>query len=314
LLAPGARADEWNKLTYLTFSGPIQLPGVANAPAGTYTFRLADASTSRRVVQVLDKNTGKVYAMFLTMADHRMTPTDKPVVMFSESPAGTPPAVKAWFYPGETDGYEFVYPKDQATKIAQQTHQPVLTTADASSTSGSDAERISSLGGAKLGRVDENGQYSSIDNDNDRGASTAAGGNAPSAGSNASNTAASNPVSTTSNTAGNRSNTASTSSNSARSNTANSTSSQSARAQTNSARRSVASSRANNGRANSSTAVGTTGQSGQSSDTQTTSPNGNARQLPRTASPLGLMALLSALSLLAAVSVRRLRRLIAARV
>ena len=62
-VAPGARADEWNKLTYLTFSGPIQLPGVDNVPAGTYTFRLADAGSSRRVVQVLDKNTGKVYAM-----------------------------------------------------------------------------------------------------------------------------------------------------------------------------------------------------------------------------------------------------------
>ena len=54
---------------------------------------------------------------------------DKPVVMFSETSAGSPPAVKAWFYPGETDGYEFVYPRDQAMKIAQVTHQPVLTTA-----------------------------------------------------------------------------------------------------------------------------------------------------------------------------------------
>src|SRR4029077_2838146 len=147
------------------------LPGVANVPAGTYTFRLADPSTPGRVGRGLDKNTGKDFAMFLTMSDHRMTPTEKPVVMFSESPAGSPPAVKAWFYPGETDGYEFVYPKDQAMKVAQQTHQPVLTTADASPTSGSDSERINSLGSAKVGRIDETGQYSNIGDANSTTAS-----------------------------------------------------------------------------------------------------------------------------------------------
>src|SRR4051794_843180 len=39
-LAPGAHADEWNKRTYLTFSGPVQIPG-ATLPAGTYTFEIA---------------------------------------------------------------------------------------------------------------------------------------------------------------------------------------------------------------------------------------------------------------------------------
>jgi hypothetical protein len=47
--------------------------------------------------------------------------------MFKETPAGAPEAVKAWFYPGETTGYEFVYPHDQALKIAKATHSSVLT-------------------------------------------------------------------------------------------------------------------------------------------------------------------------------------------
>jgi hypothetical protein len=31
---------------------------------------------------------------------------------------GSPDAIKAWFYPGETTGFEFVYPREQAKKAA----------------------------------------------------------------------------------------------------------------------------------------------------------------------------------------------------
>ena len=34
MLAPSARADEWNKKTILTFSGAVQIPG-ATLPAGS---------------------------------------------------------------------------------------------------------------------------------------------------------------------------------------------------------------------------------------------------------------------------------------
>ncbi len=54
MCAPGARADQWDKKTILTFSGPVQLPRVT-LPAGTYVFKLADISGNRHVVQVFDK-------------------------------------------------------------------------------------------------------------------------------------------------------------------------------------------------------------------------------------------------------------------
>src|SRR5437899_5979740 len=38
----------------------------------------------------------------------------------------SPQAVKVWYYPGETIGNEFVYPKAQAMKIARDTHTRVL--------------------------------------------------------------------------------------------------------------------------------------------------------------------------------------------
>src|SRR5262245_29980381 len=80
-----------------------------------------------------------------------MEPADEPVVMFSERPAGTPQAVKVWYYPGERIGNEFVYPKSMAMKIAKANHQSVLAMDD---TSSSDAYKT-----AQVGRFDENGTW-----------------------------------------------------------------------------------------------------------------------------------------------------------
>src|SRR5436305_2704468 len=154
-LAPSAHADEFTKLTLLTFSGPVDVPGVT-LPAGTYRFELADPTTSRRVIRVSDKDGSKTYGMFISLPNQRMTPTDKPVVMFKESAAGAPPAVQVWFYPGESYGYEFAYPHDQALKIAKATHQPVLAYTDRAGASASDADRTASMKSAQVARIDEN--------------------------------------------------------------------------------------------------------------------------------------------------------------
>lgn len=156
-----AQADTWNQLTYLTFSAPVEIPGTV-LPAGTYTFKLADPDDSRDVVRVLSRDGSTVYATFFTIPDKRLTPTDKPTVTFEETPAGTPEAIKAWFYPGDQVGHEFVYPKDQAQKIAAATHQPVLASALGnanmpSSTSGN-STRIASIKKAPVSRIDEHGE------------------------------------------------------------------------------------------------------------------------------------------------------------
>ena len=135
LPATSARADTWNQLTYFTFSAPVEIPGVA-LPAGTYMFKLADTADHQNVIQVFSKDGSKVYATFLAIPDERMTATDKPVMTFEETPVGTPEAIKAWFYPDDMIGHEFVYPKDQAQRIAAVTHQPVLTSAAVQSNQG----------------------------------------------------------------------------------------------------------------------------------------------------------------------------------
>jgi hypothetical protein len=161
-LAPVVRADEFTKLTLLTFSGPVDVPGIT-LPAGTYRFSLADPESGRRVVKVADKEGTKTYGMFLSVPNERMTPTAKPVVMFKETAAGAPPAIQVWFYPGESYGYEFAYPHDQALKIAKATHQPVLSYNDHSTASSTDEDRMASMKSAEVARIDENDKPASTD-------------------------------------------------------------------------------------------------------------------------------------------------------
>jgi hypothetical protein len=151
---PNAHADEWNKKTFLTFSGPVQVPGTT-LPAGTYVFKLADLETNRHVVQIFDKDGGKLIATFLTVPDYKLDVPKDHVVMFEERPRGMPQAIKAWWYVGDPTGDEFVYPKSQAAAIAKATHEPVLATND--ETKGASTDRMK---GRRIGRVRENGEMS----------------------------------------------------------------------------------------------------------------------------------------------------------
>lgn len=141
-----ARADEFTKLTYFTFSQPVQLPGVT-LPAGKYRFELADPVESRKVIRVSSEDGSKHFAMLQTMPNEMRDPAKDPVVTFGEAPAGQPLAVKVWTYPGERTGYEFIYPHDEAVKLAKQYHTKVLS-------KGKDD---------KVERVDESGVSSSSD-------------------------------------------------------------------------------------------------------------------------------------------------------
>jgi hypothetical protein len=149
-LAPGVLADEWNKKTYLTFSGPVQIPGTT-LPAGTYTFELASPDSTRHVIRVSSQDGTKTYGLFMTIPNERLDAPDENVVMFNERPVGSPKAIQVWFYPGDRVGEEFVYPRKQATSIAKATHKGVLATSDDTLADVSAARR------AAVGRVDENG-------------------------------------------------------------------------------------------------------------------------------------------------------------
>lgn len=120
-----AGAVTYDRLTYMTFSGPVQVPG-ATLGAGTYRFRLTNPDTSRNVLQVLSNDGATVYAMFNTIQDHRAVLTDEAAVTFRETPVGVPPAVKSLFYGGEYHGYEFVYPRGGPIMIAEAAPAPEI--------------------------------------------------------------------------------------------------------------------------------------------------------------------------------------------
>lgn len=122
-LTPGARADAWNQKTMFTFSGPVEVPGHV-LDAGTYVFKLMDSAADRNVVGVFNKNQTHCYGMFLAIPDYRLEPAGRPIITFEERAAGSPEAVKAWFYPGDYYGHEFVYPHVKAQALATANQPP----------------------------------------------------------------------------------------------------------------------------------------------------------------------------------------------
>jgi hypothetical protein len=128
LNAASASAQTFDERVSFTFSGPFELPGVA-LPPGKYIFRLPDPTASHNVVQVLSGDGTKSYGIFFTLGAYRVEPPPQPEIRFMETPAGAPPAVRAYWNLGETMGHEFIYPKEQARRLAKTSKDPVLTTA-----------------------------------------------------------------------------------------------------------------------------------------------------------------------------------------
>jgi cobalamin biosynthesis Mg chelatase CobN len=154
LMAAPVSAQPLDKRTLFTFSGPVTLPGVT-LPAGQYLFRMADPNSSSKVVQVLNAEGTKPFGLFFTIPAERLEPASTPEVRFMETASGTPAAIKTWWYPGERRGYEFIFPKEQARRLAMAASQPVLTT-DAQTTT---TEQTNT---AELSRVGSSGNETDV--------------------------------------------------------------------------------------------------------------------------------------------------------
>jgi hypothetical protein len=124
VVLPQVRADEWNKKTVVKITEPMEVPGATLQP-GTYVFKLVDLAAERHVVTITNEDQNKTFATIMAIPNYRLEPKDKSTFLFWETPAGQPRALRAWFYPADNFGQEFVYPKDRATQISQVTHQEV---------------------------------------------------------------------------------------------------------------------------------------------------------------------------------------------
>jgi hypothetical protein len=140
-----------NQITYFTFSAPFELPGGKVLPAGKYVFKIADSPSNRHIVHIMSEDQKTMHATLLAIPAQRMEPADEPEVRFMETAAATPPAVRTWWYPGRSIGHEFIYPREQARRLAARQKEPVLTVA-------SDATTTEQMQTADLARVNPEGQ------------------------------------------------------------------------------------------------------------------------------------------------------------
>ena len=137
-----AQGGTANKRTFLTFSGPVQVPGTTLS-AGTYVFRLANPN-AQTIWQVLDGRERRVLSTFYDVPSPRRTTAElnraggKPVVIMGETAQGIPPAIRVLYYPTDLYGTELIYPRAQAQLIANATRQPVPAT-DSDATRGGTA-------------------------------------------------------------------------------------------------------------------------------------------------------------------------------
>src|ERR1700674_2839166 len=146
LVAPLMMADEFEKKTTVHVNERVQLPNSILEP-GQYVFRLMD-NPDRHIVLIYSADGSHLITKVMAVPNLRLRPTSKTVFQFWETPAGQPKALRAWFYPGDNFGQEFVYPKTKSVEIAQIVHAPVLAVV---------VEKEAEIETAPIVRVDEKG-------------------------------------------------------------------------------------------------------------------------------------------------------------
>ena len=124
VVAPTAKADEHDKKTKVNITEPLEVPGAVLQP-GTYVFKLVESSNDRHIVIIKNERENHTYATIFAIPNYKVRRTGKTEISFWETPAGQPKALRAWFYPGDNFGQEFLYPKTRVTEINQVASQQV---------------------------------------------------------------------------------------------------------------------------------------------------------------------------------------------
>lgn len=153
LISVPAVAQPLDKRVTFNFSGPVTLPGVT-LPPGSYLFRVP--TPNRNIVQVLSADGTKIYGTFFAIGAHRKVRPEQPEVRFMETRSSMPHAIRTWWYPADSTGFEFIYPKEQARVLAKGVGESVLTTkAQTTTTAQTDTDQLM--------RVSSTGQETAVD-------------------------------------------------------------------------------------------------------------------------------------------------------
>lgn len=117
IATPGVRADESDQATRVTFSQPVQIPGRV-LPAGTYVFVQPSDANEHYLVHIFNADRTALYATVFTISAERPQATGNTAFTFADRGSAGPEAIVTWFYPGETIGHEFLYPKQVEKELA----------------------------------------------------------------------------------------------------------------------------------------------------------------------------------------------------
>lgn len=106
-ISPTAQASLGDHRTIFTISAPVELPGRVLA-AGSYVFKtMGDEGNT---VQIINRSSNQVVATLFTIREEAAKVPTQPMLTLAETKGNTPEAIHTWFYPGDSTGWEFVYP------------------------------------------------------------------------------------------------------------------------------------------------------------------------------------------------------------
>jgi hypothetical protein len=114
IFAGGARADDYNKKTVVTFTEPVQIPGQVLAP-GTYVFMLLNSPANRNVVEIWNTDQNHLFASLETNSETHWPPPDRPIYTPDhskfqlEEQRGGLMVLRSFYFPGYLEGQEFIY-------------------------------------------------------------------------------------------------------------------------------------------------------------------------------------------------------------
>jgi hypothetical protein len=115
IMLPVVHADDLNQAARFTFSQPVQIPGRVLS-AGTYFFRLAD-SNDRHLVQIFREDRSLVATLYSVPRVRDGRDVEVAITLANRGKV-QPQAIVAWFFAGETEGHEFLYPNQEEHELA----------------------------------------------------------------------------------------------------------------------------------------------------------------------------------------------------
>lgn len=125
-LQANSDTEQWFKKSTITITDLSEVPGMVLEP-GTYVLKAEESPGSTKfVIQLLNQDESQILTSFVAVPDHRQRPDYDTVITFFSGITEGPRPIQTWFYVGDMNGYEFVYPKPRAKEIAKHTDDHVM--------------------------------------------------------------------------------------------------------------------------------------------------------------------------------------------